>query len=281
MMRRRWGFFPSLVNLVALMLVATLLVFAQGQGQGRGKGGGKPGGGGPWQEDFSGPLDGKKWVISSWFAPGYLPGNHQGYYETENVSLQGGYLVMRLWQEPGEVDGNPDGVISHGAHVTTKQKYGYGTYEWRMRMSSTATSPAGAGTPVSGSVSAGFSYVNNSETEIDYEFGAHLPDTLYMVNWYNTNPATGPFDEHVTYTALPLSDISDAFHTYKFVWEPGRITFYVDDVVQAVHTTDVPSAPALFMINHWGTNNPNWGGPATFGVDRYFYIDWVRFTPQP
>ncbi|HEX9764572.1 MAG TPA: glycoside hydrolase family 16 protein [Candidatus Acidoferrales bacterium] len=278
MMRKRWGFLPSLVNLIAVVLVATLLAFAQGQGRGKGKPGG---GGGAWEEHFNGPLDKKKWVISSWFAPGYLPGNHQGYYDAENVTIQSGYLILKLWQEPGDVDGNPDGVISHGAHVTTKQKYGYGTYEWRMRMSSTATSPTGAGDPVSGSVSAGFSYVNNSETEIDYEFGAHLPDTLYMVNWYNTDPATGPFDEHVTYTALPLPDVSDAFHTYKFVWEPGRITFYVDDVLQATHTTDVPSAPALFMINHWGTNNPFWGGPATFGVDRYFYIDWARFTPQP
>jgi hypothetical protein len=35
------------------------------------------------------------------------------------------------------------------------------------------------------------------------------------------------------------------------------------------------------MINHRGTNSDlgNFGGPATLGVDRYFYIDWVRFTP--
>jgi len=35
------------------------------------------------------------------------------------------------------------------------------------------------------------------------------------------------------------------------------------------------------MINHWGTNNPLWGGTATIGVERYFYVDWVRFTPAP
>jgi hypothetical protein len=33
------------------------------------------------------------------------------------------------------------------------------------------------------------------------------------------------------------------------------------------------------MINHWGTDNTFWGGLATFGVDRFFYVDWVRFTP--
>jgi endo-1,3-1,4-beta-glycanase ExoK len=101
-----------------------------------------------------------------------------------------------------------------------------------------------------------------------------------MANWLNTNPASGPFDDQITETASSVSDISDAFHTYKFVWEAGQISFYVDNVLKAVHTTDVPSAPAYFMINHWGTDNPFWGGSATLDVDRYFYIDWVRFTPN-
>ena len=35
------------------------------------------------------------------------------------------------------------------------------------------------------------------------------------------------------------------------------------------------------MINHWGTNNPNgFGGGANIVDDRYFYVDWVKFTPQ-
>jgi beta-glucanase (GH16 family) len=277
MSRARRSFFPTLAKSVTLMSAAMLLLSAQDPGKGKGLGNG----GGGWEENFSGALDKKKWVVSNGFAPGYVPGNHLGYYESQNVVVQGGVLVMRLWQEPADVEGNPDGVISHGAHISTKQKYGYGTYEWRMRMSSTATSPTGPGDPVSGSVSAGFVYTNNSATEIDFEFGAHESDTLHMVNWHNTNPATGPFDDQMTNTSLPLADISDAFHTYKFVWELGRISFYVDDALQAVHTTDVPSAPSPIMINHWGTDNPYWGGLATFGVDRYFYVDWIRFTPLP
>jgi beta-glucanase (GH16 family) len=268
----------SWMKLAVLMSAAALLSSAQEPGKGKGNGGG---GAGAWEEHFNGPLNKGKWAVSNGFAPGYLSGNHQGFYESENVLVQDGCLVMRLWQEPGDVEGNPDGVLSHGAHLATKQKCGYGTYEWRMRMSSTATSPAGAGEPVSGSVSAGFVYVNNSEAEIDFEFGGHLADTLYMVNWHNPDPATGPFDDQMTHSIASLADISDAFHTYKFVWEPGRISYFVDDALQAVHTTDVPSAPAPFMINHWGTNNPFWGGFATFDVDRYFYVDWVRFTPLP
>jgi len=198
-----------------------------------------------WEDDFTGgTLSKKRWNIASWWAPGYIADNHVGYYESDHVSLSGGYLTLLLNQENGLVDSNPDGVISHGAMVSTKQKVGYGTYQWRMRMSSTAANPTGVGDPVSGSVSAGFVYVNNSQTEVDFEFNAGLPGTLYCVNWYNTDPATGPYGFHETFTAVSLPDISDVFHTYKFVWEPGRITYYVDDIQQAVHTTDVPSAPA-------------------------------------
>lgn len=241
----------------------------------------RPGSG--WEDQFNGSnLDKRRWNIASWWAPGYIANNHIGYYETDHVSVGGGYVSLLLNQENGLVDDEPDGVISHGAMISSKQKYSYGTYEWRMRMSSTATSPTGEGTPVSGSVSAGFIYVNNSQTEVDFEFSAGLAGTLYCVSWYNTDPSTGPYGFQETYTTVSLLDISDQFHTYKFVWEPGRITYYVDGIQQAVHTTDVPSAPAYFMINHWGTNRPaGWGGGATVGVDRYFYIDWVRYTPLP
>ncbi|HXE76086.1 MAG TPA: glycoside hydrolase family 16 protein [Candidatus Xenobia bacterium] len=272
--RQRLGVHPALLLLLVIGLVTTLVPGAPAAP--------KPNRGSGWEDDFTGgQLDRKRWTVSSWWAPGYIANDHIGYYEPENVSLQGGYLVMRLWQEPGLVDENPNGVISHGAHVTTKQKYGYGTYEWRMRMSSTAATPTGVGEPVSGSVSAGFIYVNNSQTEIDFEFGGHLPETLYMVNWYNTDPSTGPFESQEEYTAEPIPGLNSQFMTFKFVWEPGKISYYVNRELKAVHTTNVPTAPAYFMINHWGTNNPYWGGPATFNTDRYFYIDWVRYTPLP
>jgi endo-1,3-1,4-beta-glycanase ExoK len=204
-------------------------------------------------DDFTGgQLDRKRWNISSWWAPGYLANNHLGYYEPENVSLQGGYLAMRLWQEPGQVDDNLNGVISHGAHVTSKQKYGYGTYEWRMRMSSTATTPMGACQPVSGSVSAGFNYVNNSQSEIDFEFGAHLPETLIHGQLVQHRPLHRALREPGTIQRRIDFGLNSQFMTFKFVWEPGKISYYVNDQLKAVHTSNVPTAPAYFMINHWG-----------------------------
>ena len=232
-----------------------------------------------WQDDFNGTaLDTTRWINANEQAPGYLPGKHIGYYDPTHLRVLNGYLVISLTQENGTVDGLP-GAISRGGLIYTKNTYGYGTYEWRVRMSSTATSPTGAGSPVSGSVSAGFNYINNSQTEIDFEFSAHQPGWLWMVNWYNTKPATGPYDSQHTYSMASVPDLTSAFHTYKFVWQSGKITYSINDLFQTSHVTDVPTAPAYFMINHWGTNNPWWGGAATVGTTRYFYIDWARYTP--
>jgi endo-1,3-1,4-beta-glycanase ExoK len=269
-------------------IIAAFLLGAGGSAQAAspkrppGAGGGGGGGGGTtgWQDNFDGnQVDTSRWTIASGQAPGRITGDHLGTYDPTHVTVTNGYLSLLLTQETGNVDGNPNGILSTGALIYTKQTYGYGTYEWRMRMSSTADTPDGPGEPISGSVSAGFNYVNNSETEIDFEFSGLYLGTLYMVNWKNPNPSTDPTDSDSTYSTMALPDITDTFHTYKFVWERKKISFYVDDVLQAVHRQHVPQAPAYFMINHWGTDSPYWGGYATIGTARYFYVDWVKYTP--
>ena len=242
-------------------------------------GAGKPTSG--WTDDFTKGIDTRFWVIANGSAPGYIPNLHKGFYQPNDISVANGIVTMRLTQEYGTVDANPSGVISRGALLFSKKTYGYGTYQWRMRMSSTAASPTAAGTPVSGSVSAGFNYVNNSQTEIDFEFSALDLTTLWLVNWLNPTPSSGPTEYNETYTALTPFDSTSAFHTYTFVWQPGQITYYIDNNVQGTHISNVPKAPAYFMINHWGTHSDNWGGPATVGTTRYAYIDWASYTPLP
>ncbi len=233
-----------------------------------------------WVDYFNkGALDTTRWVVASGRAPGYIEGYHIGYYDPAHVSLANGMLSMLLTQANGTVDGNPAGVISDGALIYTKSLCGYGTYEWTMRMSSTAGAPTAYGEPVSGSVSAGFLYVNNSQTEIDFEFSALEPDTLWLVNWLNPNPQQDPTGADETYTGVSPFDSTTGFHNYKFVWERRKITFYIDGVQKAVHTTNVPGAPAYFMINTWGTDSGNWGGAATVGTARYFYVSRAAYTP--
>ncbi len=243
-----------------------------------------------WTVNFTGTsLNTHFWVIANGRAPGYIPCDHIGYFVPSHVQMGGGYLTLVLTQSVGTVD-TCTGIISDGAEIYTRKTYGYGTYQWTMRMSSTATTPTSSGTAVSGSVSAGFIYVDNSETEIDFEFpgyeeyvptGDDPSDTLYMVNWLNPSPSSAPTDSEETYSTVSGLSVAVGFHTYKFVWQPGEIQYYVDGTLEATHTTNVPSAPAHFMMNHWGTDNVNWGGVATANVTRYFYIQSASYTPLP
>lgn len=239
-----------------------------------------------WSDDFNGSVvNPNLWVNANGQAPGYIAGVHRGYYVPTNVSVSNGWLKLKLDQAAGTVDGKL-GVISSGALIYSVVKCGYGTYEWRMRMSSTAATALDvngnltSGQPVSGSVSAGFNYVNNSQTEIDFEFSAVTNDRLWMVNWFNTRPRSVPTADEETATFIS-NNPWNAVHTYRFVWAPGRITYYVDNAQRGVHTTNVPSAAAYIMINHWGTNSSGWGGPATQNTPRYFHIDRFSFTPLP
>lgn len=159
-----------------------------------------------WRDDFNGvQLDPALWVVDAGQAPGYKVKDHIGYYRPDHVTVQSGYLSMRLTQELGSVDGTT-GVISKGALVHSRLRCGYGTYEWRMRMSNTASSPDNPGHPVSGSVSAGFNYVNNSQTEIDFEFSAKDQDTVHLTDWLNPTPSSDPTEANETSTAVSPFD---------------------------------------------------------------------------
>ena len=212
---------------VGIVFAASINVWAtprKDNNNGKG-GGGKPPKNKPctaFVDNFDGNNVDKRWVVANGSAPGYRVGEHQGNYQQDRVSVSGGYLRIMLTQEGGIVDG-VSGVISRGGLVYSKRKCGYGTYEWNVRMSSTQASPTDpSGFSTSGSVSAGFVCVNNSETEIDFEFSGQDPDVLWMVNWLNTNPNQDPTGQHQTYSYLQPFDSTSGFHQYKYVWEPGK-----------------------------------------------------------
>lgn len=70
-----------------------------------------------------------------------------------------------------------------GAELSTKVAYGFDRYTFRVRMATTSADPSEAGNAVSGNISAAFSFVNDSETEIDFELEAYDPTRLTVGNW--------------------------------------------------------------------------------------------------
>lgn len=237
-----------------------------------------------WVDEFGQTsLDANRWSVVTGPAPGSNEDQqHTGTFEASHVSVSDGYLRLLLTQE-ARIGG---GYLSKGGLIRTHVPCGYGIYEWTMRMGSTATNPSGSGINVSGGVSAGLTFWNNSETEIVFEHSAAAsgpPENIWFVNFHNSDPSNGAHDPELagegTVTKDPLADVYETIHHYKFVWEPGKITFYVDGVEQAMHDTNVPSVPGFFMMSYFGRNFEFWGGFATIGAPRLFFIDRASYTP--
>src|SRR5271170_1308177 len=215
-------------------------------------------------DTFSGgSLNTKNWIVSNWTSDEYAGAGNNVTFSPSAISLSQGLLQMTLTQ--------PTSGTSTGAELQSKSTFGFGTYQVVMRMSSTSPTSTGSGSVVSGSDSAFFSFINNSETEIDIEYCGNTPSNIWLTNWDTTNLKT--------YTEPAAANLASGFHTYTVVWSSKQIQWSIDGVVVATHTTNIPQTPAYMMINFWGTNSSSWGGVATPGVTRYFYVSSVSFTP--
>ena len=111
-------------------------------------------------------------------APGNIAGVNIGTLSADHVDLSTGMLRLKLTQ-------NVSGALatSTGAEIRSKQLFGYGTYVWVARAASTSATPRGAGSAVSGTVTDVFNFINDSETEIDFEYQGQSPSTLEMTNY--------------------------------------------------------------------------------------------------
>jgi hypothetical protein len=210
----------------------------------------------------SGSLDTSKWIPSNWGAPG------GGTFVPSYLDFSSGMLRIKVTQTS-----SGGGVASVGGELQSKTAFGFGTYEWVMRASSTSSTPTGSGVAVSGQISSGFIFVNNSQTEIDSpEIEGQNPGTLWWTSWTSVNTKQ--------YTETQASFAPEqGFHSYKCVWTSPSIKFYVDGVLVSTHTGVVPQTPAFAMINHWGTNSTGWGGLATTNITRYMFVRSFSFIP--
>ena len=230
-----------------------------------GGGSGAPAGA-TFYDDFSkGSLDTSKWIPSNWSAPG------GGTFVPSYLDFSTGMLRIKVTQSYN----SSGGISSVGGELQSKNALGFGTYEWIMRAASTSTTPNGSGYTVSGQISSGFIFVNNSQTEIDSpEIEGQNPGTLWWTTWTSVNT------KQSTSSQAPFAPES-GFHSYKCVWTKTSIKFYVDNVLVSTHTGVVPQTPAYAMINHWGTNSKGWGGLATPNITRYMFVRSFSFVPGP
>lgn len=221
-----------------------------------------------FSDSFStGTLNSSLWVMDTGAAPGTIPGVNTGTFSTGNVDMSQNVLAMKVTQ----TGGSP--VISVGAEVRSIASYGYGTYIWSLRSASTSTTPGGAGSNSSGQISSGFTFINNSQTELDVpEIEGQFPTLAEFTTWAGLLAS----QETSATVTTPFS----TFHQYKVVWAPGSATYFIDNVLKATHNTAVPATPAGILFNIWGTNSGSFGGPANVGVTRWMYVNNFSFVPN-
>jgi beta-glucanase (GH16 family) len=167
------------------------------------------------------------------------------------------------------IDGNGL-VYSAGSEIRTNRTFSYGTFEFRIRFSSDSYSPDATGNLISGSVGAAFLYLHEPFSEIDIEVENSKPDKMHTVTWLGNERNKEHFE---------VDSNNVGFKTYKIVWEPEAVSFYVDGNLVSIHMSVVPTEPSHMFFNHWGTDSKWWGGNATIGQDRYVLVDYFSYVP--
>jgi beta-glucanase (GH16 family) len=177
------------------------------------------------------------------------PGN--GTYSKSNVAVSDGQVVLTL---------NEDSSTSVGAEIATVTPLSYGTYTFTYYQD----------VITSGSVASGFSYIKKSITEIDVEQQGQFPQRWDFTNWLTVDARNSTFVDGYNATKP---------HKLEYVWQPGRIRWYIDGQQVADHAEDIPSEPAPFLFNFWGTNNSKWGGVSVPG-QRHMIISGFNYQPS-
>jgi endo-1,3-1,4-beta-glycanase ExoK len=203
-------------------------------------------------------LDPARWFVSD----GWTNGPHQNcWWSRKAVMAQPGKVTLQFL---------PTGQIDRPflcGEIQTKAVFGYGTYEARFR------------TDVASGINAAFfTYIGpvhkQPHDEIDFEVLTRDTSRVSV----NTYVDAKPF--HGASVALPKP--SDAgFLTYSFVWEPGRLRWYVEGkLVHEATGTDLPTHPQKIYLSHWGTDTlSDWMGSFSDpGRPLNMVIDWVAYT---
>jgi beta-glucanase (GH16 family) len=228
-----------------------------------------------FSDDFkAAELDRMKWTTATYRSPDSKVGVNNGAYVPSAVEFSQGMLRIAVQQRRAD-----RGVESSGGAIISRDRFGFGTYDFEMRMSSLSPTPHGSGKSLTGAVSSGFIYYNKSESEIDLEFLGN-ENSLWVSSWRNPKPTVDPTSRNKTSIKVADRDLATRFRSYSMVWTAKTVDVYIDGTRVAHQTQHVPQIPAHIILQHRGTNSGKWGGTAAVGVERYFFVRSVKFTPM-
>ncbi len=231
-----------------------------------------------WADEFD-YFDSSKWTKEH---STYGDGNNElQCYTPDNVVVENGLLRLIARQESVTC---PNGSTREYSSGMLRSKglaeWTYGRFEVRARF------PEGQGfwpaAWMSPTDSAYGSWPRSGELDIVESLG-HRPDRIIgSLHWMDNGRHIVKNREYF----LPAGQtFTDSFHTFAVEWEPGQITWFVDDV--AYHQvsnweTDLGAMPAPFDQDFYMKLNLAVGGrapgspDATTSFPSSYDIDWVR-----
>lgn len=219
--------------------------------------------GGSFHEEFD-RLDDERWYVSN----GWSNGPHQNcVWSDDQVSTDGGILRLAYSRrEPIERAPEPGYVCGE---LQTKQRFGYGAYEARLKA-----------VERSGFNSAFFSYIGPvhgaPHDEIDFEILGKDATSVQLNQFVRGEARNG------TFVPVP-ENAARAFNTYAFIWEPGRLRYYVNGsmVHEVTDAASIPKHPMKILASLWASDTAlDWLGPfdPPHSEPLIMEVDWIAYT---
>ena len=217
-----------------------------------------------WSDEFNGTsVDASKWDLVGWGIPFGSHWANFSYNESANVSVANGALALTARNTGGGPGGTWQGAMLSTQSTHTWQ---YGFWEVRAKLP-----PKGPGF-----WSGIWMFGGGSWDELDLmEWLGRDVSTVYQT--YHFDPANSQQQ-----VSPKSSDWTTDYHLFQMKWEPGRITYYVDNVQTASWTQSVPARQMYFMFN-FDVGGPNdWSGApdSSTPTTATYNVDYVRIYQQ-
>jgi beta-glucanase (GH16 family) len=213
-----------------------------------------------WSDEFNGTsVDASKWnKVGPWGKPVASAWSGHFSYNRWSVSVANGLATITAQKSGRNWTG---GILS----TDTTKRFQYGFVEVRAKL------PKGQGFwPAIWLYGA-----NSSADELDMmEFLGGDASTVYQ---------TYHFSGGQHQVSPKSSDWTADYHLFQMKWEPGRLTYYIDNVQTGSWTASVPARPMCIMLNFdVGDGASPWGGypHSSTPTTAQFNVDYVRVYQQ-